>query len=79
MCYRGLARNPSSVLVNYLSRLLSVQKISNYAGVTSIRPLTYIHRRLGDVVVSVLAAGAKGRGFEPGQGDGFLRAIKIRR
>jgi hypothetical protein len=29
-------------------------------------------------VVSVLATGPKGRGFEPGQGDGFLRAIKIR-
>jgi hypothetical protein len=32
----------------------------------------------GDVVVSVLATGTKGRGFKPGQGDGFLRAIKIR-
>jgi hypothetical protein len=29
-------------------------------------------------VVSVLATGPKGVGFEPGQGDGFLRAIKIR-
>jgi hypothetical protein len=29
-------------------------------------------------VVSVLATGPKGRGFEPGKGDGFLRAIKIR-
>jgi hypothetical protein len=36
------------------------------------------HSRLGDVVVSVLATGPKGCGFEPGQGDGFLRAIKIR-
>jgi hypothetical protein len=27
-------------------------------------------------VVSVLATGSKGRGFQPGQGDGFLRAIK---
>jgi FtsP/CotA-like multicopper oxidase with cupredoxin domain len=26
----------------------------------------------------VLATGAKGWGFEPGQGNGFLRAIKIR-
>jgi hypothetical protein len=34
---------------------------------------------LGDVVVvSVLATGPKGRGFKPGRGDGFLRAIKIR-
>jgi hypothetical protein len=29
-------------------------------------------------VVSVLAVKLKGCGFEPGQGDGFLRAIKIR-
>jgi hypothetical protein len=33
---------------------------------------------LGGVVVSVLATGPKGRGFETGQGDGLLRAIKIR-
>jgi hypothetical protein len=33
---------------------------------------------LGSVVVSVLATGPKGRGFEPGQGDGFLSVIKIR-
>jgi hypothetical protein len=29
-------------------------------------------------VVSVLATAPKGCGFEPGRGDGFLRAIKIR-
>jgi hypothetical protein len=29
-------------------------------------------------VVSVLATGPKVCGFEPGQGDGFLRAIRIR-
>jgi hypothetical protein len=34
--------------------------------------------RLGGVVFSVLATGPKGRGFEAGQGDGFLRTIKIR-
>jgi hypothetical protein len=34
--------------------------------------------RLDGVVVSVPATGPKGRGFDPGQGDGFLRAIKIR-
>jgi hypothetical protein len=28
-------------------------------------------------VDSVLATGPKGRGFKPGRGDGFLRAIKI--
>jgi hypothetical protein len=31
---------------------------------------------LGGVVVSVLGTGPKGCGFEPGQGDGFLRAKK---
>jgi hypothetical protein len=34
--------------------------------------------RLGGVVVSVIATWPKGRGFEPGEGNGFLRAIKIR-
>jgi hypothetical protein len=34
--------------------------------------------RLGGVVVSVLAAGPKGRGFKTARGDGFLRATKIR-
>jgi hypothetical protein len=29
-------------------------------------------------VDSVLATGSKSREFEPGQGNGFLRAIKIR-
>jgi hypothetical protein len=32
---------------------------------------------LGGVVVSVLATGPKGRRFEPSEGGGFLRAIKI--
>jgi hypothetical protein len=35
--------------------------------------------RLGGVVVSMLTIGPKGRGFETGQDDGFLRTIKIRR
>jgi hypothetical protein len=34
-------------------------------------------RRLGGAVVNMLAIGPMGRGFEPSQGDGFLRAIKI--
>jgi hypothetical protein len=34
--------------------------------------------RLGGIVVSVLATTPKVYGFEPAQGDGFLRAIKIR-
>jgi hypothetical protein len=29
-------------------------------------------------MVSVLATGPKVRGFKPGRGDGFLKAIKIR-
>jgi hypothetical protein len=29
-------------------------------------------------VVCVLATGPRGRGLKPGQGDGFLKAIKIR-
>jgi hypothetical protein len=38
--------------------------------------VSYISSRLGGVLVSVLATGPKGCGFETGQGDGFLRAIK---
>jgi hypothetical protein len=34
--------------------------------------------RLGGVVVSVLATEPKYRWLEPGQGNGFLMAIKIR-
>jgi hypothetical protein len=34
--------------------------------------------RLGGLMVSVLAIEPKVREFIPGQGDGFLRAIKIR-
>jgi hypothetical protein len=33
---------------------------------------------LGGVVVSVIATGSKGRGLQPGRGDGFLTAIKVR-
>jgi hypothetical protein len=32
---------------------------------------------LGGVVVSVLVTGPKGCGFKPGQGGGFLRAMKF--
>jgi hypothetical protein len=39
--------------------------------------LVTLSGRLG-VVVSVFAIGPKGCGFEPGQGHGFLKAIKIR-
>jgi hypothetical protein len=32
--------------------------------------------RLGDVVVTVLATGLEGCGFEPGQGDRFFKGDK---
>jgi hypothetical protein len=32
--------------------------------------------RLRGVVVSMFATGPKGRGFEPGQGDGFFKSDK---
>jgi hypothetical protein len=32
--------------------------------------------RLGGLVASVLATGPKGRGLEPGQGDGFFKGDK---
>jgi hypothetical protein len=35
------------------------------------------YSRLSGVVVSVLATGPKGHGFKPGQGNEFLRVIKI--
>jgi hypothetical protein len=37
-----------------------------------------LNSRLGGVMASVLATGPKSNGFQPGQSDGFLRAIKIR-
>jgi hypothetical protein len=40
-------------------------------------PLPVPSRRVG-VADSVLVTGPKGCGFDPGQGDGVLRAIKIR-
>jgi hypothetical protein len=40
------------------------------------RPVLGCHLR--SVMVSVLAVGPKFRGFTPGRGDGFLKAIKIR-
>jgi hypothetical protein len=36
-----------------------------------------LQSRLGGVVVSVLVTGPKGCGFDPSQGDKFLRVIKI--
>jgi hypothetical protein len=39
---------------------------------------TTLYSRLDSVIVIVLAIRPKVRGFKPGRGDGFLRAIKIR-
>jgi hypothetical protein len=43
----------------------------------NIRFLSPFQGCLGGVVVNVLATGPKDCGFKPGQGDRFLRAIKI--
>jgi hypothetical protein len=50
----------------------------NFTGhfVAKVGPSKATARRLGGVVVSVLATGSKGRGYKPGWGDGFLRAVK---
>jgi hypothetical protein len=47
-------------------------KLYNFSGL-----VTCGLSRLGGVVANIVT-GPKGSGFEPGQGDGFIRAIKIR-
>jgi hypothetical protein len=54
---------------------LEVQKWNSLTNAMSA--VSVLLSRLGGVVVIVLAAGLKGRGFKPGRGDGFLRAIKF--
>jgi hypothetical protein len=55
-----------------------IEKAKNLADVTNINFFKASYGgRLGGVVVSVLATGPKSCRFEPSQGDGFLRAIKI--
>jgi hypothetical protein len=51
-------------------RLMSMSKLSGLSG--KYTP----HSFLGGLLVIVLATGPKVRGFKPGQGDAFLRAIK---
>jgi hypothetical protein len=51
-------------------------ELCNFVQSRGISVMTNCH--LGVVVVSVLATGPKNRGFKPGRGDGFIRAIKIR-
>jgi hypothetical protein len=50
----------------------------SFCHVVSLSLVPEMESRLGGVVFSVLVTGPKGRGFEPCQGDGFLRVIKIR-
>jgi hypothetical protein len=50
------------------------ERIKSDAVVAYLNPLKSSDSRLGGVVVSVLATGPNG----PGEGDGFLRAVKIR-
>jgi hypothetical protein len=47
-----------------------------YAALNKMKP-RLIMCLLGGVVVSVFATGPKGRGFNPGLGYGFLRAINV--
>jgi hypothetical protein len=54
------------------------QRATNRGNAKSSLTSVKEYNRLGGVVVSVLAPGPKGRGFEPSQVNGFLRAIKIR-
>jgi hypothetical protein len=44
----------------------------------SLAVCTPLFSSLAGAVVTVPATGPKGRRFEPGQGDGFLRPINIR-
>jgi hypothetical protein len=60
-------------LIHPKAEVLHVQKY--FTVMTSVIKCPVINR-LGGVVVSGLATGAKGCGFEHGQGDGFLRPIK---
>jgi hypothetical protein len=45
--------------------------------ITRVQRYIPVWSHLGDVVVSVLATGPKGRGFKPSWYDGFLKAIKM--
>jgi hypothetical protein len=57
--------------------LQSNQHDSSTLRCSSSVSLAAVASRLGGVVVSVLATGPKGHWFKPGQGNGFLRTIKI--
>jgi hypothetical protein len=60
-------------------RKVTAKQVTHKAGCAKRPNARYLQTgRLGGVVVSVLATGPNGRGFEPSQGDGFLKALKIR-
>jgi hypothetical protein len=53
------------------------QRSFSHSKEPSITAYNVVFSSLAGAVVTVPATGPKGRGFEPGQGDGFLRVIKI--
>jgi hypothetical protein len=57
---------------------VNLPRVDDGTHATEAQSVTATSDRLDDVVISVLATGPKGCGFEPSQGDGFLRVIKIR-
>jgi hypothetical protein len=67
-------------IISHISRYLYyvVYYIGSRGSSVSIVSDYGLDGHLGVLVVSVLATGPKGCGFEPGQGNGFLRVIKIR-
>jgi hypothetical protein len=61
---------------NYVTKLNTLSFYNKYHCV-QLQYSTVPYSRLDGVVVNMLTTGPKVWGFEPGQGDGFLRAIKI--
>jgi hypothetical protein len=76
LCFQNLnTRDLNNVCTNQKVRCLPPGK--HNISITTPVFSKVLRGRLGGVVVSVHSTGAKGRGFKPGRGDGFLRAIKI--
>jgi hypothetical protein len=73
---------PRSLQLGCNQNLVSVFNNGNPRSSSNPVPKIYKNNRacsrLGGVVVSVLATGPKDRGFKPGRGYGFLRAINTR-
>jgi hypothetical protein len=74
----SLTAEPGNSL-HKMQAYVSVYLISEVTQLIVIKLCNMALSILGGVVVSVLVTGPKDCGFEPGQGEGFLRAIKIRR